>query len=66
MPLVDCRVCDAKGKIVCPRCNGKGVIKYGFLNEMTKTCYKCNGKRFLRCSNCKGIGIVEIKIINDQ
>ena len=64
MPLVDCTVCNAKGKIVCPRCNGKGEIKYGFIKEMTKTCYQCKGEHFLRCSNYKGIGMVEIKIIN--
>jgi RecJ-like exonuclease len=60
MPLVDCKICDSKGKIACPRCKGKGVITYGYLKELTKTCYQCNGKRFVKCDNCKGIGIVEI------
>lgn len=61
MPLVDCIVCDAKGKVVCPRCNGKGGITYGFMKEMTKTCYQCKGEGSVKCANCRGTGIVEIK-----
>lgn len=60
MPLVDCKVCNAKGKILCPRCNGRGIIRYGFLKDMIKTCYRCKGKGFVKCVDCKGIGIVEI------
>lgn len=60
-----CRTCDARGKIACPNCTGKG--------HLVGTCARCDGKGrmlcqvcghlstpgVLRCRKCSGAGEVE-------
>ena len=55
-----CNVCEGRGKIVCPYCEGTGKEPadsgYG-----TQACFKCGRDGEINCPKCNGTGVVEDK-----
>ena len=51
----DCKCCNGKGKIKCPKCGG-----YGTMDDKKKsTCYYCQGDKVVNCPVCGGTGKIE-------
>jgi len=48
-----CRHCKGSGRVLCPRCEGTGVL------NKKETCYYCQGERMVTCPACNGKGEVE-------
>lgn len=47
----ECEVCQGKGTIPCPYCEGEDLDK--------EPCYECNSKGTVPCPKCDGTGVVE-------
>jgi hypothetical protein len=52
---VNCATCKTKGKVRCPNCAGKGIVRGMFgANEY---CTMCSGKKMSTCNACEGRGV---------
>jgi serine/threonine protein kinase len=61
-----CTGCQGSGQVVCPQCQGKGVIKpkarRGEPDPVEQPCDRCKGYQRVRCETCDGNGnLVEEK-----
>lgn len=55
-PQINCAVCNATGKITCPKCVGMGgnisVCAECGHEHVCRTCYECGGGKEISCDNC--------------
>ena len=51
-----CQTCRGKGRIKCPKCDGKGEIEEGDIVTYCVECPKCKGEKEIDCPNKYCVG----------